>query len=436
MSLESIFGFGPESYVNDTDMCPNNELFKGFKVLAHNAAGAGRGVHLLKSPSQVESRGIDLGKLKLEGVEIKEHIFKFTEMESMKEAVYWYMLASSACYVEIPRNRYIGGNAVESYDKYLCTSSIDVVAQWLGVTRDESLETLKGKLNGVGDPTNLSEGVIPWVKLNVNAKGERSIVRSRNKLDLATKGMRVMPWVVLSEYVKVLVEKAQDGYIGVKYLKDNGTVRYVVTTFNIDILRDVYGQQHTIDILSLCESSDEDDINWSKRTRGYISVPEVGLPKDDRGVRSINFNRIIDISFGVEPDLTFVDVDLAKVVSEFNNLIEGFTNSKVEYLVEGLISEGVLKEDGGKWKTEPSAYTLTGHIDVMEKILGTGFQKDLYNFIFSDMGKMLLGVDEGFRGKFAISSSPARVDNFTMGIATTETGSSGSDDILDISLEW
>ena len=443
--VTDLLGLKEELYVEEgskKNLYPNNAYYKALIAVTRKTAETGEGVfffapHVGNTETQ---KGVDLSKLQYKNKMVKEVISDFFQGDSAKEDLIRYFLISAACYLEIPKNRYIGGNAVQSYDKYLCTSSKAVVANWMNISIEEAETLLKGKLDTVIEEDKVLEGTIPWVKLSFDSKGNKKIVRSRNLLNLSTPGIRVTPMIILSNYLDVLLEKMEknDEYMEISYLKDNGDIRKIVTTLNPDLLNEVYPESHVREMLETSENRNEP--NQKKRERGYVTVPEVGLPINDSCVRALNFNRIIRIDYSAKPDLRFVDVDLPNVVVKFNEKIETVKPDKAEALIESLIEDGVFNketwytEDKG-WKKQPTIYNLIEMSELTEKLVGTEFQKKLHLWMVSEVGKLFITGYDGSIKQDNKELNNIFENSFNVGIIVNDFGKENKE-TLDIDLEF
>jgi hypothetical protein len=321
---------------------------------------------------QVDDSQIDLMKLQGDdGVKLGS-VLADTYKESMyRVAIYKYLLRNFLCYVEVPKIRQKEGIAINSFDKVLATSNIDVVRGWL--QEGEVSQRHITRLSRVD--LDLVDSEFPYLKCN-ESKGVRSVSVPKKDIDLCVKGIRVIPVFMLKAGVDTLYSKLSDGYTKVVYLKDNGQKRQFTTTTSRELIKDIYGDSDYFRS-AVDESYTGDFLNNPTLSRGYIRAVEIGGSKYAQAVKAINYARIVSIEYGVEPDLSFVNIDLKSVTYNFERMLMDKTRHlpsiKSELVLFGLASE---KEIDGYGISD-----LVNFVETKEIVLTTLFQQDLAMFM-------------------------------------------------------
>ena len=119
---------------------------------------------------------------------------------------------------------------------------------------------------------------------------------------------------------------ASSDFYNVTFVKDSGQVRDITVCFDYGKLCTVYKDEGLL--REAFEEQYKGDLKSIKSLdRGYIRVIEVGTNLRSHAVRSINLARVIGFE-RVEPDVTFINVDLGAVKSTFLNTL---MNKKVNY---------------------------------------------------------------------------------------------------------
>ena len=246
-----------------------------------------------------------------------------------------YLLSASICYVEIPKFITKDGIATHSYDKFLCTRNPAIIRQWLGTSIEDTWTKYASKL--IISPENIATNEIPIIKLNTSGKGNTvTVPRKSLKLDKLV----CIPLYMINSFCEGFKTRLNAELLEFTYLKDNDTERKLVTTLNPDILKQVYSAEFIGKIfanIDVAGNKQGDMYLPTKIGRGYIKVPEVGLPRfDESGVRSLNLIRLLEIKPITldEVDLSCINVNLNTVQGNFVSGIEHLAGvSKEELLV-------------------------------------------------------------------------------------------------------
>lgn len=279
------------------------------------------------------------------GVKLGSYINEVFQEGSYRTSIYKYLLMHFLCYVEVPTSSFKTdtGTFKNTFNKMLITSSVDVMAQWLGVSVDELHQKYVDRVFDI----NMDDGedFLPYVKLTETREGVRKITVPRLDIDVSVKGTRVVPLFMLKSGVDTLFSKMKNDVIKISFLKDGGQVRDIFTTVDFSKIREVYGEGSFLDD-AISDSFNGDFLENKSLTKGYIKIPEYGGSRYDGSTRSVSYSRIVSISYDETPDLSFINIDLSTV-------LEGFTDgvlsnpSKAEEIVDMLEVFGFNTDD---WK--------------------------------------------------------------------------------------
>lgn len=294
-----------------------------------------------------------------------------------KYAVYKYLLSDFMCYYECPvfTKNGIGGDARTSFDKFIATSNLYVVSYWMGMDFDEACETYGDWVMDACDD-NESE-FIGYLKLYKTKDGVPKVTRPRGKLDLSKSGTRIIPVFALNSAMHTLYKMLEKDFYNISYVKDNGSVRVLNTTVNIDNIRDIYGDTNMFRT-GVAEMYSDDFLNDVVLDRGYTSMFEVGASKYDDACRKVNISRIIKVEKGT-PDLKYINIDLTSVSTHFKNCLDVLPCDILE-LVDALKEACV----GGE---SLSKFSILNHTDAVawvedcENYIGTNFLRELALFM-------------------------------------------------------
>lgn len=251
------------------------------------------------------------------GIKLNTLITGYFENSSYRSNIYKYLLRDFLCYYEAPtvvKDTWTGYGYKSSYNKFLVTSNIYVVALWMDISLDEAADTYGKYLLDVNMDMEDEMGY-PYVKLYVNKQGKHCITKPRKYLDLSAKGTRIVPLFALKRGVDILYKMCSDDTYDVSFFKDGGQIRTINTTFNVDLIKGVYGD---------CDFFREgvagmysgDFLDNKSLERGYIRVFEMGGSKYDNPLRSINYARITKFE-KASPDLTYINIDIENALSSF-----------------------------------------------------------------------------------------------------------------------
>lgn len=283
-----------------------------------------------------------------------------------RSAIYKYLLCDYLCYVEIPK----WGRNGATFDKYLCTSNLNIASMWVG---EDVSEKYSDYIDGCDESSD--DELTPYLKLTEGTKGERKITKPRKPLDIGTQGMRVIPLFMLERGVDYLYEQGNEDFIKVNFMKDAGIIREMVTSFNIGKIEEVYGDcEYVRDNTGAMYGGNF--IENKTLGRGYIRVFEVGSSRYDSPLRSINYARIIDFEVGVKPDTLFVDLDIesARTVFVQGAISVGLRAGELWNDLKGLGMDKYKVVGSSNMQT---ADDLINWVDGSTMVYSTVFKKDL-----------------------------------------------------------
>lgn len=299
-----------------------------------------------------------------------------------RAAVYKYLLREFMCYYEAPtvyRNNVTGGFN-DSYNKFIATANLYVVAAWLGISYEEARMSYGSRLSGIEDFSEES-GLCPYLKLYVTKDGVRKVTKPRKDLDLSEKGVRVVPVFALKKGIELLFKKASQDFYDVTFVKDSGQTRTVNICFNFNKLNEVYSDKGKL-MEQFGQQYQGDFMNVKTLERGYIRVIEVGTSLNSGATRSINFARIIGIKQN-KPDTTFINTDLGLVLDAFVHGINS-VNVNVRDIVEMLEVFNVGQSRKVAGREIANVQDLEDWARAQEMLLSTPFTKQLALFMMGN----------------------------------------------------
>lgn len=330
------------------------------------------------SKEQVDLMGIvvnenDALPKKLSGQAVNEY-----EECVYRTAVYKYLLRDFMCYYEAPtvyKSQTSGFN--DSYNKCLVTANLHVVAAWLDITYENAKMLYGSRLEAIEDYTDESD-MCPYLKLYVTKEGIKKVTKPRKDLDLSIKGTRVVPLFALKRGLELLFKKASEDFYDITFVKDSGQVRTVNICFNLEKLRTIYTDDCKL-MTEFGEQYQGDFMNVKTLERGYIRVIEVGTNLSCGASRSINFARIIRIEKR-DPDITFVNTDLDRVLDTFVRSINNI-NIPIKDIVEmlNIFEVGQSRQVAGR--DLANVQDLEDWAKAQEMLLSTPFIKQLSLFM-------------------------------------------------------
>ena len=297
-----------------------------------------------------------------------------------------YLLASSICYIEIPKYVTRDGVAQQTYDKFLVTKNPAIMGAWMGMSPEEMQVKYGSKISS--NIYELTNGEVRFVKCVSSAKGNSiSVPRSSFSCDKIT---TCVPLFMLYAFMKGLEDYYTEGILKFTYLKDNNTLRELFTTTSNAILMDYYKDQNHVSMMlggtDISTTKQGGMMLSSKQHRGYVKVPELGLSRyDATGVRALNLARILKVEKVTEVDRSYIDVDLESCVENFYNCLDYITVHMPNQLPT------VFKQVCGEDAVLPEGATIVmivdelhSFVDMRNILLSTTFQKALHKYMVSN----------------------------------------------------
>ena len=235
----------------------------------------------------------------------------------MKTLFLEYMLKAFVCY------------------KCIGTRNLDLIRGYVDMD-DSKAKALKiGLEMRYDDIKNGEIGVYPFkIDKKLEKQGVFKIDSVGRKMTFCTLGnvVRVMPVFQLVKTVRTMLigeGMIASGYVQAVYLKDDMSVRSIVSTGNTTKLNNLYGDTNIAAELAMgCK------ISWE---RGYIQVPDVERPINDYGCRAINIGRLIRIhklpNYKGSP---YLRVDLGAVIETFKSYIMTFATERDKLYMVGV----------------------------------------------------------------------------------------------------
>lgn len=316
------------------------------------------------------------------GIKIGSYVAEIYPETVYRSAVYKYLLRDYLCYYEVPtvtKNTASTFGYKSTYDKYLVTSNLEVVARWLNIDIEEASALYGSRLEEACDDNGCD--LFPYLKLYETKDGVRKITKPRKDLDLSLAGTRVLPVFALEKAVNMLYRLACNDFYSIEFVKDGGQVRSLNTTFNVDKLREIYGETDFFHQgIEAMYNGDFESNPYMER--GYFRVFEAGSSKYDSPTRAVNYARIVSFK-KEEPDLTYINIDISSVVDIFKSSINN-VNVSVEEIVSMLDIFNVGTERKVHGKDIKTTQDLENWVDSQEVLLSTVFLRSLALFMLGN----------------------------------------------------
>ena len=301
-----------------------------------------------------------------------------------KLLVFEYLMTISACYIEIPKWITKEGVSTHTYDKYIVTKNPQIARLWLNNGTTPEQATAMWSTYSTMSRDNFVDNTIRYLRLETNTKGQHI---GKPRVASKVQGMICVPLFMLDAFMQGIKPNLQNGLVEFSFIKDNDTVRKLVTTLNVDIMRQFYPNQGYLS--NLIGFTDFDSTNYcglklsSKIHRGYVRVPEIGSSIYDTGVRSLNLARLVSAKkiSPNEVDTTFINVDLNSIELNFDNCLDYLIKTNASLLP--TVYEALLKKKPSSVDVPVIKAQMTEEIKRNILLLSTSYKRDLHKFIIS-----------------------------------------------------
>lgn len=367
------------------------------------------------------------------------------------------LLKDSAVYSETPGTKAVSSHVMQTFTKKVLTSCESFAREHLEGSSSSITAAMAKKLQSavtyqglVVDqlvqsplPKVVQEDLtVAVVQPVVTREDGHKIVNTRSKVQLAQDTVsRFYAFAYFGWVLDVLAHCARvsgNACFEVTFEKDGGDQRTLVTTFDTEPVRELYGDE----VAFQCSSLDEVRAS-SSLFRGFVRLPSLGEFRGNGIFRSVNLARVVRARFGssVVVDTTFVDVDssvsysylltkLAEVESDSSLASEtSSTNAQLASLFASPVSSAPQSEVGVSASSSRSASSsfsvgvlgdrlkslgllpqdfqvslesLRGWLVSSRDVRGTQFLKDLHLFlvanrdVFSDYDPVNVSSDSDF----------------------------------------
>jgi hypothetical protein len=235
------------------------------------------------------------------------------------------LLKDSAVYSETPGTKAVSSHVMQTFTKKVITSCESFAQEHLEGASSSVTAAMAKKLNSAVTyqglavehlvqsplPAVVQEDLtVAVVQPSVTREEGHKIVNTRSKVQLAQDQVsRFYAFAYFGWVLHVLAHCArvsENACFEVTFEKDGGDQRTLVTTFETEPVRQLYGDE----VASQCSSLDEVR-NSSSLFRGFVRLPSLGEFRGNGIFRSVSLARVLRARFGssVVVDPTFVDVD-------------------------------------------------------------------------------------------------------------------------------
>lgn len=342
-----------------------------------------------------------------DGIKMGSFVSEFYPETLYRSAIYKYLLRDYMCYYEAPMvmKDYESGYK-HSYNKFLATSNLEVIARWLDISLDEA-DMLYGSRIEESCEDNGCD-MFPYVKLYETKEGVRKVSRPRKDLDLGIVGTRVIPVYALKVGVDILYRACSKDFYNVEFVKDGGQERTVNITFDIGKLRNIYGDSDFLrSNIEMVYDGYFDKNPYLER--GYIRVFEAGSSKYDSPLRAINYARILGFK-KAEPDLTYINIDINNAMTVFLSCIND-ARLNVQDVVEMLdiFNVGTERSISGRPLLTPQDLESWANAQLI--LLSTVFLRQLSLFMIGN-SQWFNGYTGGAVSEEIYESDGEEIDNF------------------------
>ena len=235
------------------------------------------------------------------------------------------LLKDSAVYSETPGTKAVSSHVMQTFTKKVITSCESFAQDHLEGASSSVTAAMAKKLQSAVTyhglavehlvqsplPAVVQEDLtVAVVQPSVTREEGYKIVNTRSKVQLAQDQVsRFYVFAYFGWVLHVLAHCARvsgNACFEVTFEKDGGDQRTLVTTFETEPVRQLYGDE----VASQCSSLDE-VCNSASLFRGFVRLPSLGEFRGNGIFRSVSLARVLRARFGssVVVDPTFVDVD-------------------------------------------------------------------------------------------------------------------------------
>lgn len=383
----------------------NNAMYRGLIELCYNLGGNLRPI-TFGDLNYFQQKGIDISNISdifsctMENnnplwyelasfyADQFEESLNLNDYTTVRAILFDYLLRSSLCSVEVDKVQVYGSRITTVSGKFLSSKNATIVGCMQGVHPTICANTYEKQFDICEE--QLRAGQIPYIKISPEA--EKKIVKANKLLNVLE--CRIAPLELIDAWLRGLVQALCTCLVEIKYLKDDGEIRTLVSTLNRDILRQYYTEDRSISMLNLAVQSTEFQCSHSLPFRGkadrcWIHMPEVGSSIiDDNGVRAVNFMRIFSLRQVNEVDTTFINISLSEVIEKFNRTLEMYIAKSNAQAITALYN--ALRVFGFSSDLKTPVQMFTSVTDIAKAIrefistkqyVGTEFRKSLHLFM-------------------------------------------------------
>jgi hypothetical protein len=307
------------------------------------------------------------------------------------------LLNNDICYIEYPTSRWTNDGEVSTYDKYMATRSEEIMKKWLGV------EELQSRY--IKNFSKLTEIGYSYIVKPVQGNGKDKLNKisvPQKPINLEDNKIRIYPLKILGSLFNKFNSMSKDGLVSVSYLKDNKTKRVLNSTMSEEILMKIYNNKDHVDMMLSTATTDLQKATATLE-RGYVRVVEADSSKYDSGVRALNLARVFEITpiKFEDLDLSYIDVDLDSVISNFSKALRTLNQTELQNLAKVLSSGWKYKYEGGY-----TVYDIESWVFGKSAIHTTSFNKDLHDLMVS-----LPNLFKGYTGSRLESVTKPSISN-------------------------
>ena len=345
-----------------------------------------------------------------------------------------YLLSVAICYMEVPKYFMQNGEQQIKYDKYFATRNPRLMSAWTGTSESELQAKYSGRISM--NSLDFANGEVKLVKLTNGAKGT-SISCPRNSISV--NGLVCVPLFMQYAFLQGIIPQLNSKILKFSYLKDNGSIRELVSTLSETILMDYYHDEEYV--TNVRERSSQFNLERGgmllseKQSRGYIRVPELGSSRYDlSGVRAINIARLLAVCEVPSADRTFIDVDLDSVLYNFTQYLEFLTVKMPGELVVMAKHLGLEEKliSGSSDTPVLLSENIKSFVETRAILLSTSFIRTLHLFMINNPQWFPAYTGKKDEPVGARTASRTPTLNINLNVVGVSSGSVGSSSPVDL----